>query len=153
MGAYMSIYWLCIIPGLLWFSALLLQSDRLNSRITANLFLLGSVLCVAVGLLLVRFNAFPHNGGFFVVVFAVPLIFTGIFEVLRLIYRAIRHENPCINVRSGRWIGDPPVDGFYTTYPPEKVITWADVLFGISQMMVPTVVAMVLIICALAMKW
>ena len=98
----MSIYWLCIIPGLLWFSALLLQSDRLNSRITANLFLLGSVLCLAVGLLLVRFNAFPHNVGFFVVVFAVPLIFTGIFEVLRLIYRAIRHENPCINVRSGR---------------------------------------------------
>lgn len=88
-----------------------------------------------------------------VVLFAVPLIFTGIFELFRLLYLAVRHENPCINVRSGRWIGDRPVDGFYTTYPPEKVISWADVLFGISQMMVPLVVTMVLLICALALDW
>ena len=149
----MSIYWLCIIPGLLWFLALLLQADRLCSRITANLFLLASVLCLIAGFVLDHDNYFPEKGGTIVVLFAVPLIFTGIFELFRLLYHAVRHENPCINVRSGRWIGDRPVDGFYTTYPPEKVISWADVLFGISQMMAPLVVTMVLLICALAMDW
>ena len=149
----MSIYYATTIPGVLWFAALLLQADRLCSRITASLFLLLSVLCLITGIVLHHNNFFPEKGGAIVVLFAVPLIFTGIFELFRLLYHALRHENPCINVRSGRWIGDRPVDGFYTTYPPEKVISWADVLFGISQMMVPTVITMVLIICALAMDW
>lgn len=149
----MSIYYLTIIPGLLWFSALLLQADRLCSRLTANLFLLASLLCFGAGFALDARGYFPEKGGAVVVLFGVPLIFTGTFELFRLLYRAVRHENPCINVRTGRWIGDRPVDGFYTTYPPEKVISWADVLFGISQMMVPLVVTMVLLICALAMDW
>jgi len=149
----MSIYYITILPGILWFAALLLQADRLCSRITANLFLLGSLLFFIAGVALNHRGLFPEKGGFTVVVFAVPLIFTGIFELFRLIYHAVRHENPCINVRSGRWIGDPPVDGFFTHYPAEKVISWADVLFGISQMMVPTVVVMVLFICSLALDW
>ena len=149
----MSIYYLTVIPGLLWFSALLLQADRLCSRLTANLFLLASLLCFGAGFALDSRGFFPEKGGAIVVLFAVPLIFTGIFELFRLLYLAVRHENPCINVRSGRWIGDRPVDGFYTTYPPEKVISWSDVLFGISQMMVPLVITMVLLICALAMDW
>jgi len=149
----MSIYYLTIIPGVLWFSAILLQADRLNSRITANLFLLVSLLCFGAGFALDSRGFFPEKGGFIVVVFAVPLIFVGIFEILRLIYRAIRHENPCINVRSGRWLGDRPVDGFFTTYPPDKVISWADVLFGISQMLIPMIIVMILFICSLAMDW
>ena len=149
----MSVYYLTIIPGALWFAALLLQADRLCSRITANLFLLASLLCFGAGFALDSRGFFPEKGGAIVVLFAVPLIFTGIFEIFRLIFYSIRHENPCINVRSGRWIGDHPRDGLYTTYPPEKVISWADVLFGISQMMVPTVVTIVLLICALAMDW
>src|SRR2546423_2444195 len=120
----MSMYYLTIIPGILWFSALLFQADRLCSRITANLFLLASLLCFGAGFALNARGFFPEKGGFIVVVFAVPLIFTGLFEIFRLIYRAIRHENPRINVRSGRWIGDRPRDGFFTTYPPEKVISW-----------------------------
>lgn len=149
----MSIYYATTIPGVLWFAALLLQADRLCSRITANLFLLLSVLCLIAGIVLHHNNFFPEKGGAIVVLFAVPLIFTGIFEIFRLIHRAMRHENPCINVRSGRLIGDRPADGFFTTYPPEKVILWPDVLFGISQMTVPTVVTMVLLICALATNW
>jgi len=149
----MSVYYVAIIPGVLWFGALILQADRLCSRITANLFLLASVICLLAGILLDHYGYFPEKGGALVVLFAVPLIFTGTFEIFRFIYRAIRHENPCINVRSGRWLGDRPVDGFYTTYPPDKVISWADVLFGISQMMVPLVIVMVLLICSLAMNW
>jgi hypothetical protein len=149
----MSIYYLTIIPGVLWFSALLLQADRLCSRITANLFLLASLLCFGAGFALDSRGFFPEKGGFIVVVFAVPLIFTGIFEIFRLIYRAIRHENPCINVRSGRWLGDRPIDGFFTKYPAEKVISGWDVLFGISQMFIPLVIVMTLFICSLAMDW
>ena len=149
----MSAYYLTIIPGVLWFAALILQTDRLCSRITANLFLLASLLCFGAGFALDSRGFFPEKGGAIVVLFAVPLIFTGIFEILRIAYHAVWHENPCINVRSGRWIGDPPVDGFYTNYPPEKVISWADVLFGISQMMLPTIVVLVLLICALALDW
>ena len=149
----MSIYYLTIIPGALWFSALLLQADRLCSRITANLFLLASLLCFGAGFALNARGFFPEKGGFIVVVFAVPLIFTGIFEIFRVIYRSIRHENPCINVRTWRWIGDRPRDGFFTTYPPEKVISWADVLFGISQMFVPLLITMVLFIWSLAADW
>jgi hypothetical protein len=149
----MSIYWLSVIPGLLWFSALLFQADRLNSRITANLFLLASLLCSVAGFALNGYHVFPEKGGFFVVLFSVPIIFTGIFEIFRLIYIKIRHEGPCINVRSGRWIGDQPVDGFYTTYPPNKLISGADILFGISQMMIPLVIVLVLFICSLALDW
>jgi hypothetical protein len=149
----MSIYYVTIIPGLLWFAALMFQADRLCSRLTANLFLLASVLCFVAGLVLDSRGLFPEKGGYFVVIFAVPLIFTATFELFRMIYHAIRHENPCINVRSGRWIGDRPVDGFFTTYPPDKVISWADVLFGISQMMIPVVITMILFICSLAMNW
>src|SRR5437588_9679323 len=110
----MSIYWLCLIPGLLWFSSLIFAADRLNSRKTAILFDLTAVLCFAVGLGLYRYQVFDTNRGFFVVVFAVPLIYLGCFEIFRLIYKKLRHENPCINVRSGRWLGDPPVAGFFT---------------------------------------
>ena len=149
----MSVYYLAIIPGVLWFTAIILQTDRLCSRITANLFLLASLLCFGAGFALNARGFFPQVGGFMVVMFSVPLVFTGIFEIFRLVFYAVRHENPCINVRSGRWIGDRPRDGFFTTYPPEKVISWADVLFGISQMFVPLVVTMVLMICALAMGW
>ena len=149
----MSIYWLCIIPFLLWFAAILLQTDRLNSRRLTLFFLTTDIICFAAGVALYRYQAFPEKRGFFVVAFGIPLLWLTIFEVMRLIYKAIRHENPCINVRSGRWIGDRPVDGFFTTYPPDKVISWADVLFGISQMMIPLVIVMVLFICALAMDW
>lgn len=149
----MSIYWLCLIPFLIWFGAAMLQTDRLCSRITANLFLLASLLCFGAGFALNARGFFPEKGGFIVVVFAVPLIFTGIFEIFRMIFHAIRHENPCINVRSGRWLGDRPRDGFYTTYPPGKVISWGDVLFGISQWGVPLVIVMILFICSLAMNW
>lgn len=149
----MSIYWLCLIPGLIWLSALIFANDRLNSQKTAILFDLAAVLCFAAGVALYRYQILPEKRGFFVVVFAVPLIFIGCFEIFRLIYRSFRHENPCINVRSGRWLGDRPVDGFFTKYPPEKVISWADVLFGVSQMMVPLVMVMILFICSLAMDW
>src|SRR5258708_37658340 len=128
----MSIYYLTIIPGVLWFSAIVLQVDRLNSRITANLFLLASLLCFGAGFAPERRGFCPETGGFIVVVFAVPLIFVGIFEILRLIYIKLRHEGPSINVRTMRWIGDRPVDGFFPKYPPEKMISWADVLFGLA---------------------
>src|SRR5260221_11070870 len=108
----MSIYYLTIIPGVLWFSAILLQTDRLCSRITANLFLLASLLCFGAGFALDSRGFFPEKGGFIVVVFAVPLIFTGIFEIFRLIYRAIRPRNPCINVRPGRRTGGRPLAAF-----------------------------------------
>jgi hypothetical protein len=149
----MSIYWLCIIPFLLWFSSLLLGADRLNSRWLSYFFLLAAIFCFLAGLVLFRYQFFDTKRGFFVVIFAVPLIFLMCFEILRLIYRGLRHENPCLNVRSGRWIGDRPVDGFFTKYPPDKVISWADVLFGISQMMVPLIITMTLFICSLAMDW
>ena len=149
----MSIYWLCLIPFVIWCGSILLQADRLCSRTTANLFLLASLLCFGAGFALNARGFFPEKGGFFVVAFSVPLIFTGIFEIFRLIFHAIRHENPCINVRSGRWLGDRPRDGFYTTYPPEKVISWGDVLFGISQMMFPTMITMFLMIASLAGDW
>ena len=116
-------------------------------------FLARFLFCFGAGFALNSRGFFPEKGGFIVVVFAVPLIFTATFEIFRMIYRAIRHENPCINVRSGRWIGDRPVDGFFTKYPPEKVISLADVFFGISQMLIPSVIVMILFICSLAMDW
>ena len=134
-------------------SSLILAADRLNSSKTAFLFYLAAVLCFVAGLVLYQYRVFDEKRGFFVVVFAVPLIYLSSFEIFRLLYKKLRHEGPCINVRSGRWIGDRPVDGFYTTYPPNKVISWADVLFGISQMMVPLAIVMVLFICSLAMNW
>jgi hypothetical protein len=145
-----SIYLLFFIPFALWMLSLMLQHDRLNSRMVANLLVLAALFCFGAGFALGHRGFFPEKGGFMVVVFAVPLIFIGTFEILRLIYRSFRHENPCINVRSGRWLGDRPVDGFLTTYPPEKVISGWDVLFGISQMFVPLVITMVLFIWSLA---
>jgi len=149
----MTIYWICIIPFLLWMSSLIFAADRINSAKIALLFFLAALLCFAGGVVLYRYKAFDEKRGFFVVVFAVPLIYLSCFEFFRLIYKTMRHENPYINVRSGRWLGDRPVDGFYTTYPPDKVISWADVLFGISQMMVPVVIVMVLFICSLSLNW
>ncbi len=149
----MSVYYLAIIPFTLWFASILFQNDRMCSRVTKNVFIALSVLCVALGFVLHSYGVFPEKPGFFVVAFGMPLLFVGISEIFRLIFRAVRHENPCINVRSGRWIGDRPRDGFFTTYPPEKVISWADVLFGISQWIVPIVVTLVLLICALALDW
>jgi len=149
----MSIYWLCLIPFLLWFAAILFQVDRLNSRGLTLAFLTANVLCLAAGIALYRYQVFAEKRGFFVVAFGLPLIWIAIFEIFRMIYRAIRHENPSINVRSGKWIGDRPTDGFFTTYPPEKVISWADVIFGISQAFVPAVITMVLIIWSLAANW
>jgi len=149
----MSIYWLCIIPFLLWITAIIFAADRLNSVKTAIVFDLAAVLCLVAGIVLYRYKVFEQKHGFFVVVFAVPLIFIGCFELFRLIYKKIRHENPCINVRSGRWIGDRPIDGFFTQYPLDKVISWSDVLFGISQMIIPLFIVMTLFICSLAMDW
>jgi hypothetical protein len=149
----MNIYWICAVPFLLWISSLILAADRINSTTTALLFDLAAVICFAGGLVLFHYRVFDEKRGFFVVLFAVPLIYLTCFEFLRLIYRSGRHEVPCINVRSGRWIGDRPVDGFYTTYPPGKVISWLDVLFGISQMMIPLAIVMVLFICSLALDW
>jgi hypothetical protein len=149
----MSIYWLCLIPALLWFAGILFANDRLNSTKAAVLFDLAAVLCLVAGIILYHYQIFPEKRGFFVAVFAVPMIWLICFELFRLIYLKLRHEGPCINVRSGRWIGDRPVDGFFTKYPAEKVISWADVLFGISQMMIPLVITMVLFICSLAMDW
>lgn len=149
----MTIYWLCLIPFLLWVLSLLFASDRLNSKKFAYLFLLAALLCFAAGLVLYRYQIFDTKRGFFVVVFAVPLIHVVCFEVLRLIYRGLRHENPCINVRTGRGPGDRPVDGFFTKYPPNKIISWGDVLFGVTQMMIFLVITLTLFICSLAMNW
>lgn len=149
----MSAYYLTIIPGTLWFGATMLQADRLCSRITANLFLLASLLCFGAGFALNSRGFFPEKGGLIVVVFSVPLIFTGITEIFRLIYVAVRHETPCINYRSGRWLGDRPRDGFFTKYPESKVISWPDVLFGISQWIIPIILVIILFICSLAMNW
>lgn len=149
----MSVYWLCIIPFLLWFLALLFAADRLNSQRTTYIFLLSAVLCFIAGLFLFHYQVFEAKRGFFVAVFAVPLIYLGVFELLRAIYKKRWHENPCINVRSGRWLGDRPVEGFFTKYPPDKVISWSDVLFGVSQIMIFIVVVLTLFICSLAMDW
>jgi len=149
----MSVYWLGLIPFLLWFASILLQNDRMCSRVTENLFLLASVLCFVLGIVLHHYEVFPEKPGFFVVAFGTPLLFVGISEICRLVYIRVRNETPCINVRSGRWIGDRPVDGFFTTFPPNKVISWADVLFGLTQWVVPLVITMVLIIWSLAANW
>ena len=149
----MAIYWLCLIPFLLWVTALFLANDRLNSVKIAVSFDLVTVACFVAGLVLYKYQVFPVKRGFFIVVFAVPLIHVVDFELLRLIYRSIRHENPCYNVRSGRNIGDPPVNGFFTKCPPEKVLSWADILFGVSQMLIFLVVVMTLFIASLAMDW
>src|SRR5258706_11652468 len=108
----MSIYWLCIIPFLLWFAMTLFQIDRLNSPRFEFFVVLAAFLCFAAGLVLFRYQVFEAKRGFFVVVFAVPLIFVTCFEFLRLVYKKLRHENPCINVSSWTWVGDPPVDRF-----------------------------------------
>jgi len=149
----MNIYWICVLPFLLWMASLIFAADRINSLKTALLFDLAAIVCFAAGLVLYRYQTFEEKRGFFVVVFAVPLIYLTCFELFRVTYKKLRHEVPCINVRSGRWLGDRPVDGFYTTYPPDKVISWADILFGLSQMMVPLVIVMVLMICSLALDW
>ena len=149
----MSIYWLSVIPFILWMSGITLGSDILNSRKSFYLLYFVDLVCLVAGVLLYRYRVFAEKPGFFVVVFAVPLIFLTCFEILRLIYVAVRHENPCISVRSGRRNGDPPTAGFFTEYPPDKVISWADRLFGVSQMMVPLMISFVLIVCSLAMNW
>ncbi len=149
----MSIYWICLFPAVIWFAGVLFQADRLNSKKAAVAFDLAALLCFAAGIVLYRYHVFAEKRGFFIVVFAVPLIFLATFELFRFIYIALRHEGPCINVRSGRWIGDRPVDGFFTKYPENKVISWADVLFGISQWIVPLVIVMALFISSLAMNW
>jgi hypothetical protein len=134
-------------------SGITFGSDILNSRKFFCLIYLVDLVCLVAGVLLYRYRVFAEKPGFFVVVFAVPLIFLTCFEVLRLIYVAMRHENPCISVRSGRRTGEPPPAGFFTDYPPGKVISWADRLFGVSQMMVPLIITFVLIVCSLAMNW
>ncbi len=149
----MSPYFLAIIPFVLWFASILFQNDRLCSRATRVVFLFACLACLALGIVLHHYSVFPEKPGFFIVAFGTPLLFVGLSEICRLIYISIRHETPCINVRSGRWIGDPPVNGFYTTYPPGKVISWADVLFGISQWLIPLVITMVLFIWSLAADW
>ena len=149
----MSVYWLAIIPFVLWFSSILLQNDRLCSRATRVGFLAASLLCLALGIVLHQYRVFPEKPGFFLAAFGTPLLFVGISEIFRLVYIRGRGETPCINVRSGRWIGDPPVNGFYTTYPPDKTISWADVLFGLAQWVVPLVVTIVLFIWSLAANW
>lgn len=149
----MSVYWLGLIPFILWFASIMLQNDRMCSRIAENLFFLASVLCFAVGIVLHQYQVFPEKPGFFVVGFGTPLLFVGISELCRIIYVTVRGETPCINVRSGRWIGDRPLDGFFTTFPAGKVISWADVLFGLSQWVIPIVIMFVLFICSLAMDW
>jgi hypothetical protein len=146
----MSVYWLGLIPFLLWFASILFQNDRMCSRVTENLFLLASVLCFALGSVLHHYEAFPEKPGFFVVAFGTPLLFVGISEICRLIYVRIRGEVPCINVRSGRWIGDPPMNGHWTKFPPGKKISWADIVFGLTQWVVPIVITMVLFIWSLA---
>jgi len=145
----MYIYWLCLLPFILWFLGIFFAADRLNSTKARVLFDLAAVLCFLLGVVLYWYRVFPSKPEFFVGAFAVPLIFLGSFELLRLIYEKVRHETPCINVRSGRWIGDRPVDGFFTQYPPGKVISWADVLFGISQMLIPMVITMTVFIITL----
>jgi len=144
---------LLIIPFFLWMLTLLLQNDRLCSATTRYVVLLVSAACLALGIVLRQYGVFSQKAGFFVVAFGMPLLFVGFSEICRLVYVAIRHETPCINVRSGRWIGDPPVNGFFTTYPPGKIISGADILFGLTQWVVPLVVAMVLIIWSLAADW
>src|SRR4051794_40289121 len=114
----MSIYWLCLLPFLLWFLAILFAADRLNSSWTRYIFDLAAVLCFVIGLVLNHYQVFDEKRMFFVAVFAVPLIYLGVFELLRLVYERVRREVPCINVRSGRWIGDRPNNGFFTQYPP-----------------------------------
>jgi hypothetical protein len=148
-----SVYYLAIIPFLLWFASILFQNDRMCSLITENLFLLASVLCFALGIILHHYVVFPEKPGFFVVAFGTPMLFVGTSEICRLIYVAVRHETPCINVRSGRWIGDPPVNGHWTKFPSDKTISWADVLFGLTQWIVPIVIMMVLFIWSLAADW
>ncbi|MBV9241689.1 MAG: hypothetical protein JO314_06765 [Acidobacteria bacterium] len=147
------IYFLGLIPAYLAFVALMLQNDRICSRATTVVFEALSLLCLGLGILLHQYHVFPEKPGFFVVAFGIPLLFVGFSDICRVMYIAWRHETPCINVRSGRWIGDPPVNGFYTTYPPGKLISWADVLFGISQWIVPLVITMVLFIWSLAADW
>ena len=149
----MSVYYLAIIPFLLWVVSIFLQNDRLCSRTIANIFLLVAALCFVGGVVLHHYEVFPQKSGFFVVAFGTPLLLGVIWEICRLIYVAIRHENPCFNYRSGRWLGDPPRNGFYTTYPPEKVISWADVLFGLSVTVISYAAVMVLFIWSLAANW
>lgn len=128
----------------------MLQHDRLNSRLIADIVLVAAILCCVAGVMLDRYEVF---GGMMAVLFAGPLIFVAVFEISRLVYIWIRHETPCINYRSGRWLGDPPVNGFFTEYPPGKVISWGDALFGITQAMVPMVIFMTLLITAGVMRW
>jgi hypothetical protein len=141
------------IPLFLWMLGLFLQNDRLCSAGTRYLYLLVTVLCLAAGILLNHYNVFPEKGGGMTVLFGVPLVFAAVFEICRLVYVAIRHETPCINYRTGRWLGDAPRNGFYTTYPPGKVISWADALFGLSQMLLSMMITLVLFICAMALDW
>jgi hypothetical protein len=141
------------IPLFLWMFGLILQNDRLCSTATRYLYLLATVLCLTAGLLLNHYNFFPEKGGGMVVLFGVPLVFAAVFEICRLIYVAIRGETPCFNYRSGRWLGDPPRNGFFTTYPDSKVISWADALFGITVGMVSMAATLTLIIWSLAANW
>ncbi len=144
---------LLLIPFCLWMLGLLFQNDRMCSVITQYLFILAGSLCLALGFVLRGYQVFPEKSGFFVVAFGIPLLFVGTSEIWRVVFVRIRHEPPYYNYRSHRWLGDRPRDGFFTTFPPGKVLSWADVVFGLTQIIVQGVLTMVLIIWSLAADW
>jgi hypothetical protein len=142
-----------VIPFCLWVLVLMFQNDRMCSLVTQYLFILASALCLVLGFVLRQDQMFPEKAGFFVVAFGMPLLWIGISEIWRIVFVRIRHEPPCYNYRSHRWLGDPPRDGFFTTFPPGKVLSWADVIFGLTQTIFQFVLTMVLIIWSLAANW
>ncbi len=150
----MWIYYICALPLLLALVWFVLSGDLLNIRKLFYISYLTAALSFLAGLALFYLKPFGADAypGLILLIFSIALIYLSCFEILRLIYRRFRKEDPCIT----NWSSLPgrhPSGALFSEYPAGKKVSIPDYLFSVTQCVIPLVIVFVLILVTLIDRW